>query len=289
MIGPFYLNFVHVGNRVFSTQQYLDYSCLCVIPILINLMSASLVQDALYNFFLQMNVFLWISLIGSYSQCPLIINCWHDEIPEFHWSKLGETQNFKLRSPIRWRESGISQIKISEHLFASIIWFIKHKLFKVKMTCNCVGINYRCLIVYVLMILTTLCNAATTFIINTYLQNWLKISRQILYLLEKYYFLTSNPLLLRILTAIVKHSSRQILTLFFTLKFDRLISRSWQIDSINISPKVVFSSASYPMLKVGVSGGGGRWWGTCTDYCSGLKHKCLKSNRVYLIPCTLNY
>ena len=149
MIGPFYLNFVHVGNRVFSTQQYLDYSCLCVIPILINLMSASLVQDALYNFFLQMNVFLWISLIGSYSQCPLIINCWHDEIPEFHWSKLGETQNFKLRSPIRWRESGISQIKISEHLFASIIWFIKHKLFKVKMTCNCVGINYRCLIVYV--------------------------------------------------------------------------------------------------------------------------------------------
>ena len=108
-----------------------------------------------------------------------------------------------------------------------------------------------------LMILTTLCNAATTFIINTYLQNWLKISRQILYLLEKYYFLTSNPLLLRILTAIVKHSSRQILTLFFTLKFDRLISRSWQIDSINISPKVVFSSASYPMLKVGVSGGGG--------------------------------
>ena len=113
-----------------------------------------------------------------------------------------------------------------------------------------------------LMILTTLCNAATTFIINTYLQNWLKISSQILYLLEKYYFLTSNPLLLRILTAIVKHSSRQILTLFFTLrrsklKFDRLISRSWQIDSINISPKVVFSSASYPMLKVGVSGGGG--------------------------------
>ena len=97
-----------------------------------------------------------------------------------------------------------------------------------------------------LIILTTLCNAATTFIINTYLQNWLKIVR-----------------------AIVKHSSRQILTLFFTLrrsklKFDRLISRSWQIDSINISPKVVFSSASYPMLKVGA--GGGRRWGTCTDY-----------------------
>ena len=82
--------------------------------------------------------------------CACYLNhSWHDEIPEFHWSKLGETQNFKLRSPIRWRESGISQIKISEHLFASITWFIKHKLFKVKMTCNCVGINYRCLIVYV--------------------------------------------------------------------------------------------------------------------------------------------
>ena len=70
MIGPFYLNFVYVGNRVFSTQQYLDYSCFCVIPLRINLMSASLVQDALYNFFLQMNVFLWISIIGSYYNVP---------------------------------------------------------------------------------------------------------------------------------------------------------------------------------------------------------------------------
>ena len=131
---------------------------------------------------------------------------------------------------------------------------------KLKWLATALGLTTVASLYTLLMILTTLCNAATTFIINTYLQNWLKISRQILYLLEKYYFLTSNPLLLRILTAIVKHSSRQILTLFFTLrrsklKFDRLISRSWQIESINISPKVVFSSASYPMLKVGVSGG----------------------------------
>ena len=234
MIGPFYLNFVYVRNRVFSTQQYLDYSCLCVIPLLINLMSASLVQDALYNFFLQMNVFLWISLIGSYSQCPLIINCWHDEIPEFHWSKLGETSNFVLLSDeenLEFRKSKSQNISLLQ-----LYDLLNTNYLKLKWLATALGLTTVASLYTLLMILTTLCNAATTFIINTYLQNWLKISSQILYLLEKYYFLTSNPLLLRILTAIVKHSSRQILTLFFTLrrsklKFDRLISRSWQIDS----------------------------------------------------------
>lgn len=130
------------------------------------------------HFLFSNECFSMMSLIGSYSQCPLIIS----EISEFHWSKLKVNTKFQTSD----EENPEFQIKISKHLFSSMTWFITHKILRVKMTCNCSGNNYCCFIVYVANDTNNTVQQCN-YLHRKHLPTELTISLQILYLSEKYY------------------------------------------------------------------------------------------------------